>query len=180
MIRLATVLVSLMALMARADIPYPIIFVHGLTGDYRTFEECIQGLQNVYYLPAPAVYHVCLNHDSSDLTATLDNDVAPIGFTAYGGNTTIAPSSDCRLFAINFDDDETFSKAYVLQTSGDENQLRQFMSPRLRETFNRLADKNLILEVNGDVMVIHQGRRLKPEQVSELIADAVNIRRNWS
>lgn len=81
---------------------------------------------------------------------------------------------------INFDDDEAFSKAYVLQTSGDEHQLRQFMSPRLRDAFNRLVEKNLVLEVNGDVMLIHFGRRLKPEQVSELIADAVNIRRNWS
>lgn len=81
---------------------------------------------------------------------------------------------------INFDDDETFSKSFVLQTGGDEQQLRQFMSPRLRDTFNRLIDKNLILEVNGDVMVLHHGRRLKTEQIGELIADAVNIRRSWS
>ena len=33
---------------------------------------------------------------------------------------------------INFDDDPDFSKAYVLQTNGDEERLRQFMNSKLR------------------------------------------------
>lgn len=81
---------------------------------------------------------------------------------------------------INFDDDPTFSKAYVLQTSGDEQQLRGFMTTGLRETFSRLADRNLMMEVVGDTLVLHQGRRLKPEQLEALVADAINIRRQWS
>ena len=81
---------------------------------------------------------------------------------------------------INFDDDVPFSKAYVLQTTGDEQQLRGFMTSALRETLNRMADRNIMMEVVGDTLVLHHGRRLKPEQLEALVADAVNIRRQWS
>ena len=81
---------------------------------------------------------------------------------------------------INFDDDPTFSKAYVLQTNGDEQQLRGFMNVGLRETLSRMADRNIMMEVVGDTLVLHQGRRLKPDQLEALVADAVNIRRQWS
>ncbi len=81
---------------------------------------------------------------------------------------------------IDFVDDPAFSKAYVLQTNGDENQLRGFMSPGLRDTLTRMAEKNILMEVVGDTLVLHQGRRLKPEQLESLVADAVNIRRQWS
>lgn len=81
---------------------------------------------------------------------------------------------------IDFDDDAAFSKAYVLQTNDDEQQLRGFMSPGLRDTFTKLSDKNLVMEVMGDTLVLHMGRRLKPDQLEGLVADAVNIRRQWS
>lgn len=81
---------------------------------------------------------------------------------------------------INFEDDQAFSKAYVLQTNGDEQQLRGFMSPGLRDMLTKMADRNLLMEVVGDTLVLHLGRRLKPEQLDGLVADAVNIRRNWS
>lgn len=81
---------------------------------------------------------------------------------------------------INFDDDPAFSKAYVLQTSGDEQLLRGFMSAGLRDTLSRMAEKNLMMEVVGDTLVLHHGKRLKPEQIEGLVADAVNIRRQWS
>lgn len=81
---------------------------------------------------------------------------------------------------LNFDDDPAFSKAYVLQTGGDEQQLRHFMSPALRDALTKLADKNLVLEVVGDTMVLHQGKRLKPDQLDGLVADAINLRRHWS
>ena len=81
---------------------------------------------------------------------------------------------------INFDDDPTFSKAYVLQTNGDEQQLRGFMSAGLRDTLTKMAEKNLMMEVDGDTLILHQGKRLKPEQIEGLVADAINIRRQWS
>lgn len=81
---------------------------------------------------------------------------------------------------INFDDDPDFSKAYVLQTNGDEERLRQFMNTKLRSALTQLADKNVVLEVNDDVMVFHLGKRLKPDQIDALVADAINVRRCWS
>lgn len=81
---------------------------------------------------------------------------------------------------INFEDDEAFSKSFVLQTNENEQQLRHFMSPRLREGLTRLADRAPVLEVSGDVMVFHFGKRLKPEQIDGLVADAVNLRRLWA
>jgi len=81
---------------------------------------------------------------------------------------------------INFEDDPTFSKAYVLQTNGDEQQLRGFMSAGLRDTLSKMADKNLMMEVDGDTLILHQGKRLKPDQLDSLVADAINIRRQWS
>lgn len=89
-----------------------------------------------------------------------------------------------RLFGgqdINFDDDPEFSSAFVLQTSGDEQQLRHFMSPALREALTRLKHTNLVLEVTGDAMLLHRGKRLgSGEDLDALYADAVNIRRQWS
>lgn len=82
---------------------------------------------------------------------------------------------------INFDDDPEFSKTWVLQTSGDEGSLRHFMSSRLREHLTRVADRNFVLEVSGEYMLIHQSKRLKKEEdIDALLADAVNIRRLWS
>lgn len=81
---------------------------------------------------------------------------------------------------INFDDDPAFSKAYVLQTGGDEAQLRHFMNPQLRDTLTRMAEKNLVMEVVGDTLLLHVGKRLKPEQLDGLVADAINLRRCWS
>jgi hypothetical protein len=81
---------------------------------------------------------------------------------------------------INFDDDKAFSDAFVLQTNGQEQQLRHFMTPRVREGLVRLKDQNPLVEVNGDVLVFHFGKRLKPEQLEGLVAEAVNLRRLWS
>lgn len=82
---------------------------------------------------------------------------------------------------INFEEDPDFSKTYVLQTSGDHEMLRRFMSPGLRELLTRLADRNFVIEVNGEAMLIHRARQLsKHEDIDALLADAVNIRRQWS
>jgi len=100
-------LAALLTLSARADIPYPIIFVHGIAaGNLHTFEHSILGLRSVYNLPAPLVFHVCLNHDEHDDTALLTGDVQAIGFTGFNETGLMTPASSNRLFAINFDDDE--------------------------------------------------------------------------
>jgi hypothetical protein len=81
---------------------------------------------------------------------------------------------------VNFDDDPAFSKAYVLQTNGDVDRLRMFMSPSLRALLTELSSCNLILEVTGTTLLLHTGVRLKPEQIEALIDDAIRIRRAFS
>lgn len=82
---------------------------------------------------------------------------------------------------INFDDDPAFSKAYVLQTAGDERLLRDFMSPRLREALMALAPKKPQLEASGEMLLVHFSRRLKkPEDLDGLLTDASTVRRHWS
>ena len=78
---------------------------------------------------------------------------------------------------VNFDDDPAFSKAFVLQTNGEEARLRTFMSPRLRALLVDLAPRNITLEVNGGTLVLHMGRRVKPEELDDLVAVALRIRR---
>ena len=115
-----TWVLALLTLSARADIPYPIIFVHGIAGgNFRTFETCIQGVQANFGLPSPAVYHVCLNHDGNHESALLAEDVDFIGFTTYGGTSLINPSSNCRIFAINFDNDVFPNPAEHVEPNGN-------------------------------------------------------------
>jgi hypothetical protein len=81
---------------------------------------------------------------------------------------------------INFEEDPAFSKAYVLQTQGDEASLRRYFNDRARTAFTELASKSPQMEGQGDVLLLHFGRRLSVEQLDGLIADAVNLVRTWS
>lgn len=77
---------------------------------------------------------------------------------------------------VNFDEDPAFSKAFVLQTNGDEARLRTFMSPRLRALLVELAADNIMLEVAGGRLVLHMGRCVKPEEIDDLVDVAVRVR----
>jgi hypothetical protein len=82
---------------------------------------------------------------------------------------------------INFEDDPAFSKAFVLQTAGDEQLLRNFMSPRLREALTGLSNKKPQLEASGELLLVHFSRRLKKhDDIDALLSDTTNVRRNWS
>ncbi len=78
---------------------------------------------------------------------------------------------------VNFDDDPAFSKAFVLQTNDDEARLRSFFRPRLRALLVELAQKNIVLEVAGGTLVLHMGRRIRPDDLDDLVDVAVRIRR---
>lgn len=79
---------------------------------------------------------------------------------------------------INFDEDPAFSKAFVLQTSGSEDELRRLFQQPLRSQLTALAPKGVQLEAREDTVVYHQARRLKPEQLAELVDDALAVRRS--
>lgn len=81
---------------------------------------------------------------------------------------------------INFADDPTFSKAYILQSSHEEGALRRFMGPRVRAELMRLKDKKWVIENLGDYLLIDSGRRAKVHQHDALLADALALRATWT
>jgi len=81
---------------------------------------------------------------------------------------------------INFDEDPEFSKAYVLQTAGSEDELRRLFQQPLRSQLTALAPKGVQIEAREDTIVYHLAKRLKPEQISELVDDALAVRRSLS
>jgi len=76
-----------------AKLPYPIIFLHGLVSNDATWTQAVTALGG-----GEKVFDVCLNHDGSNTTASLTNDISVIGWR--DGNSTPSPN---RLYVINFD-----------------------------------------------------------------------------
>lgn len=81
---------------------------------------------------------------------------------------------------INFDEDPAFSKAFVLQTSGQEQELRRYFNDRARSHFTALANRQVQVEGVGDTILIHFGKRLDPKDLEALVADAINTSRIWA
>lgn len=87
-----------------------------------------------------------------------------------------------RLFGgqdLNFDEDPEFSKAYVLQTQGNEARVRQYFNQRARNAFTELARKSPQVEGHGEALLLHFGKRLGVDELDGLVADAVNLVRCW-
>jgi len=117
-LKLTVIVFLLSASCTFANLPYPIIFVHGLTSDHVTWETSIGEIQRFAGLSEPYVYHVCLNDDGSDQTSLVGEDVSPIGWTTYSDledddndeerdiiHRNDVPSQT-RLFAINFKEEQ--------------------------------------------------------------------------
>lgn len=81
---------------------------------------------------------------------------------------------------LNFEEDAAFSKAFVLQTSGQENEVRRYFNERARAHFTALAGKNVQVEGLGDTLLLHYGKRLDVKDLDALVADAVNSARLWA
>lgn len=77
---------------------------------------------------------------------------------------------------INFEEDPEFSKAYVLQSSTGEEDVRRLFGEQVRAVFTQLAPKGAQVEGNGGTVLFHYGRRLKVERLNELVEDAVAVR----
>jgi hypothetical protein len=80
---------------------------------------------------------------------------------------------------VNFDEDPAFSKAFVLQSVGSEDELRRAFDHNVRAAFTALAGKSLQAEGFNDTLLYHIGRRLKPEQINEVVDDALALRRTF-
>ncbi|PIX94770.1 MAG: hypothetical protein COZ25_03835, partial [Ignavibacteria bacterium CG_4_10_14_3_um_filter_37_18] len=68
-----------------AKLPYPIIFLHGLVSSDATWTQAVTALGG-----GEKVFDVCLNHDGSNTTASLTNDISVIGWR--DGNSTPSPN----------------------------------------------------------------------------------------
>lgn len=79
---------------------------------------------------------------------------------------------------IDFDEDPAFSKAYVLQTVGVEDDVRRLFQQPLRSQLVALAPTNAHVEGRDDTLVYHQGRHLKIEQIHGLVEDAFAVWRS--
>jgi hypothetical protein len=87
-----------------------------------------------------------------------------------------------RLFGgqdLDFPDDPAFSKAWVLQ-GPDEEAVRRFVGFPLRGWLTESAPADMVAETEGERLLVHLGRALKPADLGELIVIATNLRRHWS
>lgn len=96
-------------------LPYPVIFVHGLTGSDQTFQETMEFFRDQYKLGSINVFDVVLNADNDQNNAYMWHDVRWENFTFKGRNIKCGRRNfandiddfesgwkDTNLFAINF------------------------------------------------------------------------------
>lgn len=76
---------------------------------------------------------------------------------------------------IDFPEDPDFSSAYVLQGHLPEA-IRRLFDDATRAWFTERRSKRLHFEADRDLLVFHSGRKIKPQQARELIAQALQIR----
>ena len=81
----------------RQNLPYPVIFVHGLHSDKTTWTSLINDLQNWYGWSYGGNMNFCLNQDNNIHTSNLSND--------YKDWTVTSSLTAADLYTINFDVD---------------------------------------------------------------------------
>lgn len=84
---------------AAQNIPYPIIFVHGLTGDNTAWSILIDSLQNFYGWSYGGNMNFCLNYDGDNSTANENAD-----YHDFTNNSSLMADD---FYTVNFDVDNT-------------------------------------------------------------------------
>jgi hypothetical protein len=75
---------------------------------------------------------------------------------------------------IDFADDPEFSTAFVLQ-GDDRKAVETFFVSELRQFFVARKDNSWLIEVKGPMIVVHNGKRIKPSQTRELIEMTLEV-----
>ncbi|MBU1105949.1 MAG: hypothetical protein KKB51_04700 [Candidatus Riflebacteria bacterium] len=75
---------------------------------------------------------------------------------------------------INFNEDEKFSSAFVLQGKSEAD-TRNLFNSRVRDSFAKFAGSNAQIEGQGDSVIVHKGVILQPEEISGLLRDAFDV-----
>ena len=146
------------------NLPYPIIFVHGLNSSDEAFEEFMFFLRNNYNLGEINVFDVVLNADDNIYSAVLDEDVKWYDFYYNGdyinvGRRNFAEDLDdmqdgwvsSNIFAINFKEERIRGAAGFFNDYFDySNQAAIFkqgyaLRPMIYEVLNFTGAKKVIL-----------------------------------
>ena len=93
-----------------AKLPYPVIFLHGLVSSDATWTQAVTALGG-----GEKVFDVCLNHDGSNTSASLTNDISVIGWR--DGNSTPSPN---RLYVMNFDNSKFQAAGHSMHTLSNQ------------------------------------------------------------
>ncbi len=76
---------------------------------------------------------------------------------------------------LDFDEDPTFSSAYVLQGK-DEEAIRELFDADTRQWFAARPTKKFHFEADNDTLVFHIGRKVKPQEARRLMEEAIEIK----
>jgi hypothetical protein len=77
---------------------------------------------------------------------------------------------------IDFDDDERFSKAFVLRGE-DDAAVRELLDFETRQELLPLAERGVQLEACGDTLLVRTGRLIDPAAARELLQQALDLAR---
>ncbi|EKD81533.1 MAG: hypothetical protein ACD_39C01766G0001 [uncultured bacterium] len=75
---------------------------------------------------------------------------------------------------INFNEDEKFSSAFVLQGKS-EVETRDLFNQRVRDAFSKFAGSDAQIEGQGDSIIVHKAMIIKPEELSYLLKDTFDV-----
>lgn len=79
---------------------------------------------------------------------------------------------------INFDEDPTFSKTFVLQGES-ETAVRQLFDSRIRRLFLQFGGQNMQVEARGDTILFNPGELIDPVSAPSLIMKAINVKKTF-
>ncbi|MEW5742677.1 MAG: hypothetical protein AB1938_27415 [Myxococcota bacterium] len=77
----------------------------------------------------------------------------------------------------DFPDDEAFSRAFVVQTSGAEAALRSLLKPQVRAHLHGLLPPLHELEAQGEYVLLHFGQFFDGPQLDTLVANTLGVAR---
>ena len=169
--------------------PYPIIFVHGLTGSDETFSETMDFMRTQYKLGPVYVFDMILNADNSKSKATLKDDVKWEDWTYDGTLIKVGR----RKFAENIDD---YIYAWTEQTQLFAINFKEERIKGASGTFNDFFDQSNqaaiykqgyalsimikeVLQFTGSEKVILVGHSMGGLAIREYLQRIENSNRKW-
>lgn len=77
---------------------------------------------------------------------------------------------------INFNEDPTFSKTFVLQGES-EQAVRELFDSHIRKLFMQFGEQDMQVEARGDTILFNPGNLIDPPNAPALIMKAINVKK---